>query len=125
MLNVLEALVGEKTLLFYTNIMFLGDHRYQILKTTDGALGYSAIAVRHGSEFRELFNRYLIMNQERAIFKRVFNAWTASRSEVFSVPDPIVLGLTHTFFPFGVLASGIMAAVAAAVCEACLVSISP
>ncbi len=111
-------LANEKTLLFYTSIMALGDRRFRILKTTDGALGYSAMGLHIGSELHELFNYYLLMTQERAIFKRIYNAWTAPRTEVFSVPDPLVLGLVNTFFPFGVLASGILVAIVLAACEA-------
>ncbi len=113
-----ERVAGEpKTLLFESDLVFVGDKNFEPLKIIDGMGAHSAWALQKGSEFTDVLNYNLQRMFETGTAHQLYLKWTYLAANDYSAADAISLTYENTLFPFGLLATGLILAACALCAE--------
>ena len=88
------------------------------LRMTDSTPVSGGIGLQQNGELLDILNYKMLKLAESGIIKRIDKMWPdVSRNEEFGVAEPGALGINNVLFPFTVLATGIITAVASSFME--------
>lgn len=88
------------------------------LRMTDSTPVSGGIGLQQNGELLDILNYKMLKLAESGIIKRIDKMWPdVSRNEEFGVAEPGALGINNVLFPFTVLATGIVTAVASSFME--------
>ena len=122
-----EVLEEPKTLM-YGNIAVIGPFsnierelrsQFQALKIDDGSWMLTTMALQKNSEFRQVFNYYIMKQYEHGLRRKNYQRlWSDFlRNEEFGINEAYPLALNNVMFPFIWLLGGIFATLTIAIME--------
>ena len=102
-----KVLADETTMSFGSRYTYVGEKRIIGLTLEESYKAYHAIALQKNSEFRAIFDYYILKLQEVGIFHELAQKWIPQTTwETEPASDKIVLGYNNLLFPFFVLFAG-------------------
>ena len=95
-------------------------NKFVTLKMDDLGYGVLAFLLQYDSEFRDIFNYFILKEIEVGVFKKVENIYFGEekRHQQFGIHEPQPLGFNNVMFPFSCLGLSISVALAIAAMEA-------
>ena len=87
------------------------------LEMEDDSYTYQGYVMQWNSEFKPLFNHYLLRQHELGIIKRLDRYYSDPKNEDFEMIEPVPLDVTNVMFPFSVLGASIIISICIATVE--------